>query len=215
MAENPADLKKSFAINLVDPDDPDELDGEDDEDDVPIWTREQFRSFHEHAREDYFYLAHCIVVIHGKRRGEVLGIKWPRVDLDTGEIRQKGCAAFPWGRDSALFPERPEEKGKNGKRKSSSIVLGPEATGVVAAALVKQHETKDSMGDRYRDEGWMFCRQDGKPYDPKTCSTHFEKICAKQGFPATTLHHLRHIFTTYMHDCYLSLRKVEELVGSC
>lgn len=35
--ENPAELKKSFVTNLVDPDDPDELD-RDDKDEVPIWT---------------------------------------------------------------------------------------------------------------------------------------------------------------------------------
>jgi integrase len=216
LEENPAGLKKSFAVNLVDPDDPDELDG-DDEDDVPIWTREQFLSFHEHARDDYFYPAYCIAATQGKRRGEVLGIKWPRVDLDTGKIFIKmAVQRFPHeGIQPCSLKDRRKEKGKNSnKRKASFIVLGPEVLALLRQHWEKQQEIKEAMGDRYQDEGWVFCREDGKPYDPKTCSKHFKKICEKAGLPPkTTLHHLRHNFTTYMQDFYLSLRKVQELDG--
>ena len=216
VAENPADLKKSFAINLVDPDDPDELDGDDDEDDVPIWTREQFLSFHEHARDDYFYPAYCIAATQGKRRGEVLGIKWPRVDLDTGKIFIKiAVQRFPHeGIQPCSLKDRRKKKGKNGKRKASFIVLGPEVMALLRQHWERQQQIKEVMGDRYQDDGWVFCREDGNPYDPKTCSKHFKKICEKAGLPPnTTLHHLRHNFTTYMQDFYLSLRKVQELDG--
>ena len=122
VAENPADLKKSFAVNLVDPDDPDELDGDDDEDDVPIWTREQFLSFHEYARDDYFYPAYCIAATQGKRRGEVLGIKWPRVDLDTGKIFIKmAVQRFPHeGIQPCSLKDRRKKKGKNVDARQSS-----------------------------------------------------------------------------------------------
>ncbi len=203
--ENPAD--KDFAINLIDPDDPDELAG-DDEDDVPIWTREQFRAFHEAGKEDYFYLAHCISLMHGKRRGEVMGLKYEDLNLDTGEVRPKrALQRFP-GEGIKPCSLKGVRKGKKKRKINSSFVLSPVELELLKQHLIKQLETKDSMGDRYQDEGWIFCRPDGKPYDPKASTKHFEKICCKAGLPRTTLHQLRHIFTTYMHDCYNMLEQI-------
>ena len=154
VAENPADLKKSFAVNLVDPDDPDELDGDDDEDDVPIWTREQFLSFHEHARDDYFYPAYCIAATQGKRRGEVLGIKWPRVDLDTGKIFIKmAVQRFPHeGIQPCSLKDRRKKKGKNG-RKAKFIVLGRKCWPCYGGTGKQQHRSKRPWVICYRDEG--------------------------------------------------------------
>jgi integrase len=205
--ENPAELKKSFVTNLVDPDDPDELDG-DYEDEVPIWTREQFRGFHGAGKEDYFYPAHCICATHGKRRGEVLGLKWEDVNLDTGEVRiKRAVQRFP-GEGIKPCSLKGVRKSKKKRRMNSSFVLGPVMLGLLKQHWEKQQQIKEAMGDRYQDEGWIFCRPDGKPYDPKTCSTHFEKICDKAGLPHTTLHQLRHIFTTYMHDFYDMLEQI-------
>lgn len=207
VAENPAELKRSFVANLVDPDDPDELDG-DDEDEVPIWTREQFRAFHDAGRDDYFYPAHCICATHGKRRGEVLGLKRDDVNLDTGEVRiKRALQRFP-GEGIKPCSLKGVRKGKKKRRLNSSFVLGPVMLELLKQHWEKQQQLKGAMGDRYQDEGWMFCRFDGKPYDPKTCSTHFERICEKAGLPRTPLHHLRHIFTTYMHDFYDMLDQI-------
>jgi integrase len=213
--ENPAELKKSFAINLIDPDDPDELDREDDDDenDVPIWTREQFLVFHKKARDDYFYPAYCIAATQGKRRGEVLGIKWKRVNLDTGKIFIRiAVQRFPGeGIQPCSLKNKRKKKSKK-KSKPMFIVLGPEVLALLRQHYEEQQRIKEAMGDRYHDEDWAFCRPDGRPYDPKTCSKHFKKICKKAWLPPnTTLHHLRHNFTTYMQDFYLSLRKVQLL----
>jgi integrase len=203
--ENPAD--KDFAINLIDPDDPDELEG-DDEDDVPIWTREQFNKFHEVARNDYFYPAHCICATNGKRRGEVLGLKREDVNLETGNVHSKrALQRFP-GEGVKPCSLKGMRKGKKKRKMNNSFVLGPKVLQLVKIHLEKQDLIKESMGDRYKDEGWLFCRPDGKPYDPKTCTKHFEKNCDDAGLPHTTLHQLRHIFTTYMADFYDILERI-------
>jgi integrase len=211
--ENPAELKKSFAINLIDPDDPDELDEDDEDDEVPIWTQDQFDGFHAAGKDDYFYPAHCICATTGKRRGEVLGIKWKVVDLNTGRVRIKmGVQRFP-GEGIRPCSLKGVRKGKKTRNLKSSVSLGPEVLALLKKHWEQQQKIKEAMGDRYQDEGWVFCRPDGKPYDPKTCSTHFKKICAKAGLPEnTTLHHLRHIFTTRLRDFYLKIKETAELL---
>lgn len=52
------------------------------------WTVDEARRFLESARrdDDVLYAAYVLVLVLGLRRGEVLGLTWERIDLDTGDL---------------------------------------------------------------------------------------------------------------------------------
>src|SRR5262249_41688133 len=54
----------------------------------PAWTSEQARRLLESARHDNdpHYAAYVLVLVLGLRKGELLGLAWEDVDLDTGEL---------------------------------------------------------------------------------------------------------------------------------
>jgi len=160
-----------------------------------VLTNSWRQKFIEAAVEDEFYVAFCIAVENGKRRGEIWAIKWVDIDFETGAIliykslqRQRGQGIKPG----------PLKGKKNGEKKVSFIVVGPQVLDLLKQHRERQLEIQEAMGERNHDEGWVFCRADnGKPYDPKTFYKHFKRICAKIGLPASLkLHNLRDDYTT-------------------
>jgi integrase len=55
---------------------------------VKPWSVDEARTFLESARkaEDPLYAAYVLILVLGPRKGEVLGLPWKAVDLDTAEI---------------------------------------------------------------------------------------------------------------------------------
>src|SRR5690606_19097208 len=52
------------------------------------WSVEEARRFLESAKtaNDPMYAAYVLILVLGLRRGEALGLTWPEVDLDNGEL---------------------------------------------------------------------------------------------------------------------------------
>ena len=52
------------------------------------WTSDEARTFLESVRRDNnaLYAAYVLILVLGLRKGEVLGLSWPDIDLDTAEL---------------------------------------------------------------------------------------------------------------------------------
>jgi integrase len=169
---------------------------------APVLTPVQRQQLILVAVDDEFYVAICLAIATGKRRGEILGIKWTDIDWKTGiiliyksvqRIRGQGIKAGPL-------------KGKrNGEKLVSFVVVGPEMLELLRQHREQQQRVKDALGKAYHDEGWVFPRHDGKMWGPKTFSNHVKKLYAKLGLPEIlaeklTLHNLRNDYTTARFD---------------
>jgi hypothetical protein len=74
------------------------------------------------------------------------------------------------------------------------------------AGLLRQHR-KEQVGARMRaGEAWqdndlVFCRGDGRPWNPDTVTRRFERLAARAGVPVVTLHEGgRHTGNSLMQD---------------
>ncbi|WP_431912699.1 tyrosine-type recombinase/integrase [Micromonospora carbonacea] len=160
-----------------------------------VWTSRQCATFLNHVASDRLYAAWVLVVVCGMRRGEIAGLKWPKIDRDIGVIHVHWQRAVASGEVKGGVVEK-EPKGKS-KR---SIAFGPGLS-----AVLDQHETlqrgeKVAAGVAYHALNYVFCKEDGTPYHPKYFTDRFRDLCVAAGVPVIVLHDGRHSSATVGAD---------------
>lgn len=156
-----------------------------------VWTAAQCQQFLDYVVNDRHYLAWVIIVVCGMRRGEIAGLKWPRVNLDALSLR------VSWQRvvvDGGVVEKEPKGKSKR------SIALGRLLVMLFRDHLGRQEKEMEKAGDLYNRLGYLFCKQDGMPYHPKYFTDRFRKLCIAAGVPVITLHDGRHTSATVGAD---------------
>ena len=153
-----------------------------------VWTAEQAGRFLAHHTEHRLYAAWVLAIVGGLRRGELLGLKWDRVDLDGGVV-QVYWQRTTTSRNGAI------EKAPKGKSKRS-VAIGPAAVAVLRAHLVRQDAEKEAAEELYEDGRYLFCREDGQPYYPRYLTQQWKRACLAAGVPVIALHDARHTSAT-------------------
>jgi integrase len=160
-----------------------------------VWTARECQKFLIHAANDRLYAAWVLVVVCGMRRGELAGLKWPKVDLASGVIYVHWQRAVASGMVEGGVIEK-EPKGKS-KR--------PIAVGSSLIAVLREHQERQEKeiaqaGVAYRRGGYVFCKEDGAPYHPKYFTDRFRALCTEAGVPVIVLHDGRHTSATVGAD---------------
>ena len=130
------------------------------------WSAEQLSAFLEHVGDDRLYPAWRFAAMTGVRRGELLGLHWRDLDLDSPTPRAAITETLIGARQSST------PKTEQGRRK---IDLDPKTVAVLRAHRRRQAEEKLAAGPAYDDQGLVFCREDGSPLWPRSFSRMFDR----------------------------------------
>lgn len=138
------------------------------------------------------YLLHAIIYFaleSGLRRGEILGLIWPKVENGLLKVEQQLKKV---GKKFMLTD----------RLKSTHSYRQFYASEGVVKFLDKhkwiQNEQKKLLGDAYEDQNLVFCWDDGKPVDPNLVTKWFREAAQKIGLGGRRLHSCRHTFATNM-----------------
>lgn len=139
------------------------------------------------------------------RRGEVLGLRWRDVDLETGRLRVtqqrvRGAEGLGYG----------APKTANGRR---SVALDPATIAALRGHRVRQAEDRFAFGPGYQDADLVFARADGSPEDPDGVSQVFERLGRLAGLPRIRFHDLRHTHATLALSAGIHPKVVQERLG--
>jgi integrase len=166
---------------------------------------EQARAFLAAAHEDRFEALYVLAIHCGLREGELLGLKWDDVDLETGMLRVRRTLSET--RTGYIF-----EPPKNGKGRS--IKLTQAASEALRSHLERQLEEIDSSGDDYQDQGLIFPSRKGTPMNARNLTARsFKPFLKRAGLPDIRLHDLRHTCATLMLCEGVHIKLVQELLG--
>ncbi len=145
-----------------------------------------------------------LLVVLGLRRGEVLGLRWGDIDLDSGRavLRVRHTLQRVGG-------ELREHDPKTAR--SRRTVPLPE---FVRLALVehRDRELLERWG-RVGPDDRVFTSVTGAPIDPRNFSRLFAELCEAAGVRAVRLHDLRHTCVTLLLSLGVPPRVVMEIVG--
>jgi len=177
-------------------------------------TREQAQRLLAFAKEDRLYPAIYLELSTGLRRGELLALRWDDLDLRAGTVTvRRGLVRVReddgrGGRSTRLLFQEP--KTPAGRR---VIPLSDQALAELRRHKARQNQEKLLLGAAYRDNGLVFCTEDGAPYDPRNFARRFETLLKRAGLPHIRFHDARHSFATMLLELGEHPKVVQQILG--
>ncbi|WP_240432594.1 site-specific integrase [Rubrobacter indicoceani] len=169
---------------------------------------EEARRLLETAAGDRLEALYVLAVHTGMRRGELLGLKWEDVDLDSPTIRiRRTMTRTDNGKTLALG----EPKTKQSRR---TVRLTPRAVEALRRHRVRQAEEKLAAGGVYEDHGFVFAGEIGNLINPSNLRQRsFIPLLERAGLPQITFHDLRHTCASLLFSKNVHPKLVQELLG--
>jgi integrase len=157
-----------------------------------VWSREQLRRFLELGKRDggpdgpepeftrarhRFHFVWLFLATSGCRRGEALGLRWLDISFEeaTAAIRQTVVPlrkADGHGREARIKPWT-----KTGRARV--IELDRQTLAALRTWRAHQAEERLLVGSAYEDNDLVFCRPDGRPYQPEYFSKMYDRTLAR------------------------------------
>ena len=128
-------------------------------------------------------LVHLLIVT-GCRRGEILGLKWSKLDLDAGKA--KIDTTLLYARDRGLY----ESSTKTGNVRT--VGLPRETVQLLREWRRECLELRLANGDRWHDTGYVFIRDDGQPIHPDSLAHWLRTFADRHSLPHINAHAFRH-----------------------
>jgi integrase len=168
---------------------------------IVIWDREDinvFLSIRNNKHRGKYYLAILMALFTGMRKGEILGLSWDKVDLNSG----------------ILYVEQILESdgsGLSNKTKSKRFRQ------VMIPKMLKQelliHKEDQRLKIPFNPHNLVFCTSRGKRVIPNTLNDVLDKFCSKLELPRMKFHDLRHTHATLMIKENVNIKVVQERLG--
>ena len=154
-----------------------------------VWSPSQLREFLAAAQGDRWYGAMLLLATTGMRRGEVAGLRWECLDLDTGRLEVRFTATMVSGK----IVDQDSAKTDAGER---TIALDPQTVAVLKDHRRLQLEERLAAGEVWTDSGRVFTDEIGRPIRPDQLLRRLHRFADDAGLPRVTVHQLRHSYAT-------------------
>ncbi len=140
----------------------------------------------------------------GLRPGELAGLRWPYVDIDSDSPSIHVVERALEVEDRYIGQAVPKTP-----RSNRRIGLHP----LLVAALRRHREDMRALA-LYHEEGFVFCSRNGTPMTMSNMRRAFQLLCRSAGFGSDwTTYELRHSFVSLVSDQLDDLVKVADLAG--
>jgi integrase len=183
---------------------------------MQAFSRAQAHAFLAAAQGRRFEAVFTVAVALGMRQGEILGLRWPDIDLETGTLTVR--AALQRVEKKLIQVEPKSAKSRR------TIQLPAVCVSALAQHMRNQEGWKRWAGSRWLETGYVFTTRIGTPVDARDLLREYYAITRpkpkdkdtlppKLGFPAIRFHDLRHSAATLLLAQGVSPRYITELLG--
>jgi integrase len=159
-----------------------------------------------HPNEALFILA----IATGMRRGEIAGLKWQDVDLESGTLRvQRALTRVPTSMGGGYQEAEPKTEGSR-----RSIILPDFAIRALKVHRERQEVIKQNAGDLWQEHDYVFSTSVGEHIHPgHDILEAFKRLLKDAGLPDVRFHDLRHSSATMLLSMGVHPKVVQERLG--
>jgi integrase len=183
---------------------------------VQVFNGDQARAFLKATEQSRFQAAYTVAVSIGMRQGEILGLKWSDIDLETGVLTVRAGL------------QRVDRKLVRVETKSARGWRPIELPATCVEALVRHKSDQAAVrrwaGSRWQETGYVFTTRIGTPLDARDLLRDYYRITRPKpkdkntpppvlGFPQIRFHDLRHSAATLLLAQGVKPRYITELLG--
>ena len=173
---------------------------------IVVLDTEQCRRFLVAIAGDRHEALYVVALTTGMRLGELLGLRWPDVDLDAPRIAVRQSLIRTRGSWILAQP-----KTKHSRR---SIVLPGRAVRALQAHATAQKRMRLAAGPGWADHGLVFTDEWGMPlYGGHMTERYLKPLLRRAGLPEIRFHDLRHTAATLMLGQGVNPKIVSEMLG--
>jgi len=133
-----------------------------------------------------------MLLITGARRGEILGLKWGKVDFEGNRIHI--CNNVLYTPDRGIYEDTPKTASSN-----RFITLPAETMQLLSQYRLWQDEVRTQLGSYYQDQGFVFAQATGKPMHPDSVTDWLAKFSTRHGLPHINPHAFRHTMASMLY----------------
>lgn len=133
-----------------------------------------------------------MLLITGARRGEVLGLKWDKVDFEGNKIHI--CNNVLYSADRGIYEDSPKTATSN-----RFVTLPLETMKLLRKYRAWQNEERLRLGEYYQYRGFVFSQDNGQPMHPDSVTTWLDRFSKRHGLPHINPHAFRHTMASMLY----------------
>ncbi len=145
----------------------------------------------------------------GLRIGELLALKWSDIDLEEGKLRVTKTLYNPNNNYLNYQLLTPKTTGSIRTIKIDDMLVS-----MLKKHKIKQNEIKLKNAKFYKNEGFIFARDDGYPQLRKVFETRLKRLLKKAGIEKNiTPHSFRHTHTSLLIEAGVGIKEIQQRLG--
>lgn len=133
-----------------------------------------------------------LLLITGARRGEIIGLKWDKIDFDNNRLYI--CNSISYTPDRGVYESTP--KTESSKR---YVSLPAETMQLLKQYRAWQIQERFRMGEYFVNQGFVFSQDNGSPMHPDSVGKWLTKFCKRHGLPHVNPHAFRHTMASMLY----------------
>ena len=133
-----------------------------------------------------------LLLITGARRGEILGLKWDKVDFNSNQVYI--CNNVLYSADVGIYEDTPKTE-----RSKRYVSLPAETMQLLKQYRAWQNGERLRLGEYYQDQGFVFAQDTGGPMHPDSVTTWLSRFSKRHGLPHVNAHAFRHTMASMLY----------------